>query len=420
MKKTLTDRTLKALKAAPLGKRVVLWDAAQPNFGVRITDKGRVTFIVMRRLNGKLLRRAVGEYPSLPLVKARAAAQEALRDIASGVDPKAKRAHRRAEEERCRQDTFGAVAEEFIRRHVKKLRSGHEVGATIRRELITRWAERPIHEISRRDVVGVLEEIVDSGRPYVAHHVLAYIRKLFNWALARDIYGLTSSPCDRIKPKDVIGIRLPRQRVLREDEIRELWNTTETALSCPFQPFVRMLLITGQRLREVAEMRWDEVDFENALWTIPSTRMKGDAAHEVPLSKPAIYLLKDLPRGKGPHVFSTTDGERPIAGFSKVKERLGRVLGGEFRAWRFHDLRRTMRTQLSGLPIPDLVAELCIGHTKPGLHKVYDQHAYRVEKQRAFVLWADRLTAIIDAPPGGNVVRLGAIGKAASLHQPAS
>ena len=349
----------------------------------------------MRRLKGKLLRRSLGEYSALPLAKARAAAQEALQDIASGVDPKAKRASREAEEARARLDTFSAVAEEFIARHVKKLRSGREVEAAIRRELVARWGKRPIREISRRDVVAMLEDVVNSGRPFIAHHLLAYTRKLFNWAIARDIYALTSSPCDRVKPKDVIGTREPRQRVLKDNELSSIWAATGGELSYPFAPFVRLLLVTGQRRAEVSDMRWDEIDMDKALWTIPAARMKGDAAHEVPLSGLAMDLLSSIPRWKGPYVFSTTDGGRPISGFSTAKERLDGALGGEFPAWRYHDLRRTMRTNLSGLPVPDLVAELCIAHTKPGLHKVYDQHAYRDEKRRALELWADRLATII-------------------------
>jgi len=78
MKKILTDRTLKSLKAAPKGKRYMVWDATVPSFGVRVTDRGRMTFVVMRRLNGKLLRRALGEYPITTLRAAREAASEAL------------------------------------------------------------------------------------------------------------------------------------------------------------------------------------------------------------------------------------------------------------------------------------------------------------------------------------------------------
>jgi integrase len=134
--------------------------------------------------------------------------------------------------------------------------------------------------------------------------------------------------------------------------------------------------------------------------------MKGDAAHECPLSAAAVALLKSLPRWPGDFVFSTMDGARPISGFSKMKARIDALMPG-VPAWRFHDLRRTMRTGFSALPVPDLVAELAIAHRKPGLHRVYDQHSYRDEKRRAFELWAARLAGIVEPCAASNVVSIG-------------
>ena len=158
------------------------------------------------------------------------------------------------------------------------------------------------------------------------------------------------------------------------------------------------------------------------LWTIPAERMKADAAHVVPLSDDVVAILQSLPRfKKGDHVFSTTFGVKPVNGFSKAKERLDRRMLRSWRAlarlarnrrkaqiepWVIHDIRRTMRTGLSALPVPDLVRELVIAHTKPGLHKVYDQHAYLDEKRRALDLWAARLRSIVEPAPTANVVQM--------------
>jgi integrase len=448
MKKKLTVRGINALKPAAPGKRDVVWDTEVSNFGLRVTDAGKISFIVMRRVDGKLLRRVVAEhrvgaeYTDGLLSRARDDARKALHDMSQGVDPKQKRALARAAEiaaqERAgkellerKANSFEAVAEDFIKRHVLakekgklRLKSGPEVAAAIRRELIPVWRERPIGEISRRDVVKLLEKVVDEERPYIAHHLLAYLSKLFNWAIVRDVYGLNASPITRGMAKDIIGAKKPRQRVLSPAEMVQVWRAAD-ALPSPFGAFVRALLVTGQRLREVANARWSEIDFDAKLWTIPAARMKGDAAHEVPLSALAIEILTSLakPGERKPDafVFSTTAGKAPISGFSKAKITLdgnineARVnadpTASPIEAFVFHDLRRTMRTALSGLPVPDLVAELVISHAKPGLHKVYDQHAYREEKRRALDLWAVKLASIVKPEPGStsegsNVVRL--------------
>src|SRR5262249_42418080 len=150
----------------------------------------------------------------------------------------------------------------------------------------------------------------------------------------------------------------------------------------------KMLAVTGQRRSEVADAQWPEIDMTHKRWVIPAARMKSDAAHVVPLTADAIAILESLPRFRhGDHLFSTTFGERPVSGFSKAKRRLDLLmkaeLGGRLDGWRLHDIRRTMRTGLSALPVPDLVRELVIAHTKLGLHKVYDLHAYESEKRHA-------------------------------------
>jgi hypothetical protein len=292
MKTMLTDRALRAMQPASPGTRKMLWDAVVPSFGVRVTDKGKLTFIVMRRLRGKIVRRMIGQYPITTLAKAREGALEALRDLERGIfDPKEKKEAKARADAHRRANSFTSVAEEFMSRHVAKLRSGPEVKAAIRRELIGRWGARPITEINRRDIVHALEEIADSGRPYAAHKLFNYMSKLFGWAIARSLYGLEVSPCTGIKTSEVIGKKEPRQRVLNDTEIRAVWAAAE-GLGDPAAPFIRMLLVTGQRLREIAEMRWAEIDFDKALWTIPPERMKGDAAHEIPLPPIAVEILK--------------------------------------------------------------------------------------------------------------------------------
>jgi integrase len=175
-------------------------------------------------------------------------------------------------------------------------------------------------------------------------------------------------------------------------------------------------------LREASDLSWSEIDLDKRLWTIPAARMKADAPHLVPLSTEASTILEGLPRFAGAFAFTTTAGSRPVSGFSKAKARIDAVMlrlaredagerGGEpgkvkIDPWRMHDLRRTMRTHLSAIPSQDLVRELVIAHTRPGLHKVYDQFAYLDEKRALFEAWGKRLLGIVEPSEGLNVVAL--------------
>jgi integrase len=390
MKILLTDRFLRAIK--PASKRQIIYDTAVPG-NAAATGRADTADMAARTVPCHDTRRR-------PLRRAGSLAGHCGGDR-SGKEERS----RSAALERRRANTFAVVAEDFIGRHVSKLRSASDVESTIRRELIPRWGARPITDLTRRDIIEAVEEIADSGRLHTAHNSYSYISKIFSWTVARGTYGLEMSPCAALKRSAIITPRKPRQRVLNSAELRAVWNAAE-GLGYPLSPFVRLLLLTGQRLNEVAQMLWAELDLDKALWIIPPERMKCDAAHEVPLSPIAIKILRSLPRWSGPFVFSTTAGARPISGFSKMKLRIDAAMPAPITPWRFHDLRRTMRTGLSALPIPNNVAELCIA--QPGLHRVYDQHSYRDEKRQAFELWADRLMSIVNPPEDDGVIQMSA------------
>jgi len=253
----------------------------------------------------------------------------------------------------------------------------------------------------------MLEEISDKS-PSAARQAWIYTRRLFSWALNRDIYGLSVSPCERINITDLVGSPRPRERILSDDELRVIWRTTEAG-HFPFDPFVRLLIVLGCRRGELAGMRSDEVDVAAGLWHLPGDRTKNEEPRTVPLPKHAVEILAALPVFPGPFVFTTTSGERPISGFSDLKERLDRrivtQLPAGLAAWRLHDVRRTMRTHLSALPISGTVAELMIGHKQQGIRAVYDRYGYIEEQRTGFELWATRLRGIVDPAPE-NVIAL--------------
>jgi integrase len=418
-KVALTDRSLKALKPAPAGKRDTVWDAIQPNLGVRVTDRGRRSFVVVRRRAGEARPTWVtlGEYPTLGLAEARKTARETLGALIAGDDPAVLAEAKRCEEEeasrRREAGTFAALAERFIALHLPRLRTARAVEALIRRELIPVLGDRQVGEIRPRDIVALLEAIMargadhpgrmrpTSGGEHAARHALSALRKIFAWALSRDVEGLDVNPCARVKAEDLFGggVRA-RDRVLGPAELRAVWRAAE-AEGYPFGDLIRALLLTGQRLREIAEARWSEIS--EATLTVPAARMKSKEAHALPLTDRMRALLDGLPRfTAGDYLFTTTAGRLPIGGFSRAKRRLDRKIaenGDSIAHWQLHDLRRSARTGLAEAGVLPFFAELVVAYRQNGVHRVYDLHRYDVEKAQALLAWEARLLSVVAPEP---------------------
>jgi len=411
-RRTLTDRFIKSLKPARPGDRDFYPDALVPELDVCVTDKGAKSFGLTkryplrpknptRRVLGKPYFPNKGEpepeirYGALTLAQARSKGREWLDLIARGIDPEVEEARARAEAQRRQTNTFGFVGAEFLERHASKLKKSAEAKRIVG-GFIKRWRDRPATDITPLEAAAVIREFVRRGVFYEAHNAFAWGRRLYTWAMGTQEFGIENSPFERLKPKDLIGAREARTRTLSDDELRAVWGATE-ALGYPFGPAIRMLILSGQRRREIAGISWPEIDFTQCLLAIPGARMKGGRAHEVPLTPKAMALLSSLPRWPGPFAFTTTAGEKPINGFSKIKKRLDNLSG--VTGWVLHDIRRTVRTHLSALPVQDIVREAVIAHARPGLHKVYDLHEYQAEKRYCLECWEKRLMAITEPPP---------------------
>jgi integrase len=413
----LTDRLVRGLpkKPAPKGAHYDVMDSVVPGLGVRVSDTGHCTFVLVTRFPGRAhpTRRAIGECGAITLETARAKARQWLELIRQGKDPALEEERARAAEVRRQSNTFVSVVQDFVTTKLAREAKGREVERDIRRMFIPLWGHRPITDISAGEVRAAVKRVADEGKTYQAHNLLGYARRLFNWAIDQQIYGIESSPADRLKPRSIIGEREPRIRILADAEIRAFWNASGN-LGYPYGPLFRLLLLTGQRRSEVGKARWSEFDLDKRLWHIPPARMKAGQAHIVPLCDDTIAVLNSLPRFEGDCIFTTTAGMKPVDSFNKAKKRVDELMLAELRRidpkaklpdFVIHDVRRSMRTGLSAIPgISDLVRELTIGHTKPGMHKIYDQHAYLDEKRAALAAWESRLRSIVNPPPA-NVVQ---------------
>ena len=183
-------------------------------------------------------------------------------------------------------------------------------------------------------------------------------------------------------------------------------------MSYPFGPFVHLLILTAQRRDEVAGMRWDELDLEAAMWTIPKERAKNVKAHQVPLPPMAVDFLREIPK-LSEHVFTTT-GRTPISGYSKAKVHLDlHILKARAKAvedaggdpkkceqmadWTFHDLRRTVATGMARMNVQPHVVEKILNHvqgTIRGVAAIYNRHGYLEESRAALEKWAQHVRLI--------------------------
>jgi integrase len=417
MRKTLTDRLLRSLR--PRANHYDIMDGIIPSLGVRVLKSGKVTFTLHGRFpdNPHFTRRALGLYGELTLLQAREKAREWLKLIEQGVDPQAHQEQQRRAAERERQNTFAAVAEDFIRDKLPGERKGREVERDIRREFIPVWGKRPITQISSRDVREVIRAKAQSAKPQ-ARNLLGYVKRLFAWAVDQDCYGLEDSPAAALKPSKIVGDKVSGDRILSDLELFALWRAAERT-PYPVGPVYKLLMLTGLRLNEVADAHWAEFDPAGKLWVIPKERMKGKngkaRAHTVPLTEDLLALLGKLPRfGHGDFLFSTTAGISSVWMSSKVKARMDarmlrtlRTLArrrGEDPAkvqlsdWINHDIRRTVRSNLSRLKVTEEAREAVMAHVRPGIKGSYDLHDYFDEKREALELWAARLKAIVGRP----------------------
>jgi integrase len=398
--KALTTVGVERMRPPATGRKES-YDAKVPGLFLRVTMTGKKSWGLDFRVNGKRERLMLGSFPVVGVDKARTAATDALRAANAGRNPAAEK--RAAKANTPSPDTVRAVAALYVERHAKRNnRSWRETERIFNKYVLPVWKDRQLTEIRRADVITLLDGVEDNNGPVMSDAVLAQVRKLFNWALDRGIVEAT--PIARVEKRTKSKERA-RQRWLRDHEIKAVWAAADN-LGYPFGPFVKLLLLTGQRRSEVASMRWDEID--NGVWTIPTSKTKNKQEHEVPLSAAAAQLLKEI-QSAGDYVFLSGRSKvgNPISGFSKAKTYLDRHVqnsGQSLDPWGFHDLRRTVRTHMSRLRVSSEVAERVLNHTPQGVEAVYDRHGYMEEKRGALEKWGTAVARMLDESDGGTVV----------------
>jgi integrase len=384
-KKPLTDRAIAHATAAPPGKRRLLWDAIVPGLALRVTDRGKRSFVLVTRYPGTRnpAPRSLGSVGAISLEQARDKARQWFKMIAAGVDPGIREIERR-------EQTFDAIASGYLTRKAKDLRSRGKTEATLARLVYPTFGARPIDSITRGDVVRLLDKIEDANGPVMANETLGIMGRVFDWHAART--DTFRSPI--VKGMNRAGAQ-ERSRILTDEELRAVWAAAGDYAS-PFGHMLRFILLTATRRNEALYATRAEI--VGAEWTIPASRYKTKVDHVVPLSKAAQALVE----GDGDGFIFTANGKQAIGSHSRHKAAIDAASG--VAGWTLHDLRRSARSLMSRAGVPSDHAERCLGHVIGGVRGVYDRHAYREEKRQGFEALAGLVERIVDPQP--NVVAL--------------
>jgi integrase len=446
----LTAATVAQAKAGPTRREIP--DGGCPGLYLVVQPNGAKSFAVRyrspverdRRGNRKPKKltlgpvsdqRGEGDVPNigqpLTLADARAFAINALRKVGKGGDPAC---DRRTEKQAARMAPSNLVDDvfaEFMAKHVRK-RTGEPIRESTRRTtarllglvpdgdlsswkmrepkggVSARWSGREVHSITKRDVLDLLDDIIEGGAPVGANRTLSALKSAFSWCVKRDI--LTASPCDHV---DRPSPEMSCDRELSGVELIALWRAADR-IGYPFGPVVQMLMLTGQRRDEVRQAVWGEFDLANRMWRLVGKRTKNGRQHLVPLSDAAVAVLKNLPniRSKAGWLF-TTDGQVPMSNLGERKERLDAAMLAELRKidpgtpelqpWRLHDLRHALKTWMQRNCVAKDVRNAVQNHYDGDMDELYGHYSFEKEKRDALEKWAQHITEITS---GANVIRI--------------
>jgi integrase len=413
MRKLFTPGVLE--QRAPLSGRIEIRDTLSPLI-LQISAHNNRVFCVRARVRGQKnpLRLAFQSPAHISVLQeARTWAVTTVNSLRNGDDPRPKKEELAAavkiDLERLERNRFSSVVANFLKRHVSKNRGSRETKRTFDRYCLPRWRDLQIEQITRSDVVALLDELesrkfvgengLHYGGPVMADHVLAHLRKLMNWHAARDSHYVSPIVIGmaRTRPKE-----RARTRVLKDEEIKLIWPQLDKL--GVHGAAIKMLFLTAQRVGEVCQIDRARVD-HNGVWEIPAEMYKSKRPQFVPLTEQALKLIDAQTQVDGSTLVfpAEKDARKSVSNLSTMKAELDGLVtdenGGEpIPHWTLHDIRRTCRTLMSRAGIAPHIGERVLGHAIPGVEGVYDRHSYITEKRHALTLLCDLLEGIITPP----------------------
>lgn len=375
------------------GKQVDYWDAATRGLSLRVSPGGTRAYYFIYR-HGRIQRRMkLGSIGDITLANVREETNKHRAAVRSGKDPAYER------KQANQGETFGELATLFIEKHSSKKKRADEYERIINKDLLPAWRTRKVVEISRRDVRRLTEAIVERGSPIMANRVQALASKMLQFAVDEEI--IEQNPCFRLKK---LGEERERKIHLRTpQEFRALWNAIEKE-SLLVQTIMKLLLLTGQRTGEVLSMKWQNVDLNEGLWTIPASDAKNGNQHQVPLASTPVALLsawkKHLERRvarkkqeSSDYVFARNWAGKPKQ-VENLQKAMARIRRSSKLAYRVHDLRRTVATHVAEAERSDELVERLLNHKRPKLGRTYNHSTWLEPLREALQRWDERITRL--------------------------
>ena len=402
----LTDRKVRSLVAA--GQAVKIADGGGLTF--TISQAGYAAWQFRYSFGGQRREVHIGSFAEYSLARARAE-RDRLRSILTDSDnpqdpARVKKAQKASTAiSAANPDTFQALAEDWIENIISKQIERPDVVA----RRLENWAypeigDLPVKSIEPMQIITCLRKITAAGAPTIANDVRRYIQRIFNYGIIMQLIKI--NPAAQIT-QEIAGSNEPsRDRFLNLGEIRKI-HKVMAAERCWFgrdnELNFRLLLLLGVRKGELCAAKWDEFDDDAQVWTVPKSRIKTrkKSAHDfkIPLPPQAVEIFEELyARAGGSEYVLPARWMRRGAGSRRPRHVSGDTLNLALSRLDYgldhftvHDLRRTMRTQLSALGVPFAVAERCLNHKLPGQGEIYDRHDMLEQRRAALESWANCL-----------------------------
>jgi integrase len=409
VRKQLSDRGVKVAKAPEAGRTEIL-DSIIPQLALRITENGAKSYVVRTRIAGRQVRKKLGDAAVLSLDEARDLAGDVLKFAKRGVDildQREKEAEAAAYAATAAQRLeWTKIREQFVEDYAKpNQRQWEETERIFKNYVDPAWKGRLLTAIDRDDVLELVLKIKKQHGVYMANRTLAHVRKLFNWA-ALQPKMLKATPIVR-------GMAQPgeksRDRVLSDAELRVIWEAA-TTLHSPFRQYIHLLMLTGQRTGEIKALERPEINATEQLIEFSGAKYKNKRPHVVPMTPMVVEIVATLPVLDDCPYLVTTNGKTSIDCDTYLKDKLDEAIKAAghkpIKDWRPHDIRRTVRTNLSKLGISSDIGERVMGHVIGGVRGVYDRHSFNDEKRRALTAWENYLSRVIGRTSSDNVLTL--------------